>query len=88
MVFWMTMLIALLYQYLGTLSTQAIGLRVAETVIGAVIGLATATFLLPTRTREKFTTDLLALPHTVGDVIRTPSPTHPTSTPSAAGQAP
>ncbi|MEU2600514.1 FUSC family protein [Streptomyces hirsutus] len=71
MVFWMTMLIALLYEFLGKLNTLAIELRVAETILGAVIALATATFLLPTRTREKFTTDLLALLHTIGDITRT-----------------
>ncbi|MFG2409865.1 FUSC family protein [Streptomyces brevispora] len=71
MVFWMTMLIALLYEFLGTLNTQAIELRVIETILGAAIGLATATFLLPTRTREKLTSDLLALLDNIGDIIQT-----------------
>ncbi|MFI9599431.1 FUSC family protein [Streptomyces sp. NPDC052043] len=68
-VFWVTMMISLLYQYLGKLSPVALELRGLETLVGAVIALAAAAFLMPTRTREKVRGDLVAVLHTIDAII-------------------
>ncbi|HEU5019815.1 MAG TPA: FUSC family protein [Pseudolabrys sp.] len=60
MVFWITMLIALLYEFLGTLTTETLEVRIMETVIGAAIALGAAAVLLPVRTREKLNNDAIA----------------------------
>lgn len=70
MVFWVTMMIALLYEYLGKLSAEALELRVLETVVGAVIALAIATFVMPTRTGQKVRADLLAVLHVLDGIIQ------------------
>jgi len=54
MVFWQTMLFAALYEYLGRLDSEAIGVRVLETIIGAAVAVAVATLVLPTRTCTRF----------------------------------
>ncbi|OBA61616.1 hypothetical protein A5647_10295 [Mycobacterium sp. 1100029.7] len=51
MTFWITTMLALLYGLLGEFSFQMLMLRIEETVIGAVIGIAVAILVLPTNTR-------------------------------------
>lgn len=68
--FWTTMALALLYDFLGTLTTETLGIRVAETAIGAAIALAAATLLLPIRTNQKLKGDVLAFILTLDDIVR------------------
>jgi uncharacterized membrane protein YccC len=51
--FWQTMLFAQLYEYLGRLDLEAIGVRVVETLIGAAVALVVAAVVLPTRARAR-----------------------------------
>lgn len=39
MIFWMTMMLALLYDFLGTLTQETLFVRIPETVIGAALAL-------------------------------------------------
>lgn len=50
MIFWITILLALLYGLLGLFSIEILALRLEETIIGAAAGTLVALFLLPTRT--------------------------------------
>ena len=68
--FWQTMLFAQLYEFLGKLTTQAIAVRILETVIGAAVALIVARLILPIHTRDKLTDDLVAL---VGSLSRSTS---------------
>jgi uncharacterized membrane protein YccC len=68
MTFWITTMLALLYGLLGQFSFGVLLLRIEETAIGAVIGVAVAILVLPTHTRtaiqndsRAFLTDLSAL---------------------------
>lgn len=68
MTFWITTMLALLYGLLGQFSFGVLMLRIEETAIGAVIGVAVAILVLPTNTRttirndtRAFLTDLSAL---------------------------
>lgn len=70
MVFWVTMMIALLYEFLGALKPEALEIRILETIIGAVIALAVAAFLLPTRTRQKLNGDAAMFLRTLDEVIQ------------------
>lgn len=47
MIFWISIIVALLYGMIGILSTALLVLRIEETAIGAVIGVAVAILLLP-----------------------------------------
>jgi len=60
-VFWTTMIFALMYEFLGRLTTQAVEIRIAETVVGAGVALVVAWLVLPTRTRTSLNRDLGAL---------------------------
>jgi uncharacterized membrane protein YccC len=51
MTFWITTMLALLYGLLGEFSFGVLMLRIEETAIGAVIGIAVAILVLPTNTR-------------------------------------
>ncbi|WP_455381157.1 FUSC family protein [Salinispira pacifica] len=51
MIFWITILLALLYGLLGFFSIHILALRLSETAVGAGAGILVALFLLPTRTR-------------------------------------
>ncbi|HJU14903.1 MAG TPA: FUSC family protein [Stellaceae bacterium] len=53
MMFWISIIVALLYQTIGVLSTSLLLLRVEETAIGAAIGVAVAVLLLPISTTAK-----------------------------------
>jgi uncharacterized membrane protein YccC len=68
MTFWITTMLALMYGLLGQFSFGVLLLRIEETAIGAVIGVAVAILVLPTHTRtairndsRAFLTDLSAL---------------------------
>lgn len=51
MTFWITTMLALLYGLLGEFSFGVLLLRIEETALGAVIGVAAAILVLPTNTR-------------------------------------
>ncbi|MBW0012971.1 FUSC family protein [Mycobacterium sp.] len=51
MTFWITAMLALLYGLIGQFSLGVLMLRIEETAIGAVIGVAVAILVLPTHTR-------------------------------------
>ncbi len=62
--FCVTVLLAMLYGLLGVFSIEVLGLRIAETAVGAVVGLASAYFILATSTQgelEAKTVDYLDL---------------------------
>lgn len=69
--FWTTMMLALLYEFLGTLTQETLPVRVLETAVGAVIALGVSTFILPIRTRKKMNADAVALLETLNDIIQT-----------------
>jgi uncharacterized membrane protein YgaE (UPF0421/DUF939 family) len=50
MTFWITTMLALMYGLLGQFSFEVLMLRIEETAIGAVIGIAVAVLVLPTHT--------------------------------------
>ena len=57
MTFWITTMLALLYGLLGQFSFGVLMLRIEETAIGAVIGVAAAILVLPTHTRATIRKD-------------------------------
>jgi uncharacterized membrane protein YccC len=87
--FWQTMLFAQLYEYLGRLDVEAIGVRVVETVIGAVVALVVAAVVLPTRARSKLGRQAVTLINTTGATTRAALEVwrrgRPVSTEEAAG---
>jgi len=60
MTFWITTMLALLYGLLGQFSFGVLMLRLEETAIGAVIGVAVAILVLPTNTRTTIRKDTRA----------------------------
>jgi uncharacterized membrane protein YccC len=56
-IFWFTIALALLYSLLGRFSVDLLVLRIEETVIGAVIGIAVAVLLLSTSTSASIIDD-------------------------------
>ena len=60
MTFWITTMLALLYGLLGEFSFGVLLLRIEETAIGAVIGVAVAILVLPTNTRTAIRNDTRA----------------------------
>lgn len=66
--FWQTMMFAQLYEFMGRLSTEAIGVRILETIIGAVVALAIAALVLPTRTRTKYAKQAARLVQTIESI--------------------
>ncbi|MGU3292453.1 FUSC family protein [Williamsia sp. M5A3_1d] len=69
LVFFVTVLLAMLYGLLGTFSIAVLELRIAETCVGATVGIAAAYFILPTRTRETVREKVDAYLDALGDVI-------------------
>jgi len=67
--FWQTMMFAQLYELLGKLDTETIELRILETIIGAVIALAVAALIWPTRTRSKLAADTSRFVRTANEVV-------------------
>jgi uncharacterized membrane protein YccC len=57
MTFWITTMLALMYGLLGQFSFGVLLLRIEETAIGAVIGVAVAILVLPTHTRTAIQND-------------------------------
>jgi uncharacterized membrane protein YccC len=53
MMFWISIIVALLYRMIGIFTPALLLLRIEETVIGAVIGVAVAVLVLPTSTAAK-----------------------------------
>lgn len=66
---WQTMLFALLYEFLGKLSTETVEIRILETVVGAVVALAVARLVLPLRTRNKLNREIIDVLHTIDEVV-------------------
>jgi uncharacterized membrane protein YccC len=60
MTFWITTMLALMYGLLGQFSLGVLMLRLEETAIGAVIGVAVAILVLPTNTRTTIRKDTRA----------------------------
>jgi uncharacterized membrane protein YccC len=60
MTFWITTMLALMYGLLGEFSFGVLLLRIEETAIGAVIGVAVAILVLPTNTRTAIRDDTRA----------------------------
>lgn len=59
--FWTTMIFALIYEFLGSLTTLAVEIRVVETLFGAAVALLVAWLVLPTHTRTKLDHDMTSL---------------------------
>lgn len=57
-VFFTTVLMAMMYGLLDKFSVEVLEIRVKETVAGAVIGIASAYFILPVRTRKTLIEDV------------------------------
>lgn len=70
MVFFITVLLALLYGLLGTFSVQVLELRIVETAAGAVVGILAAFLVLPTRTRADVDEKLRACLDALDTVVR------------------
>ncbi|WP_127819689.1 FUSC family protein [Microbacterium sp. CPCC 204701] len=51
--FWQTLLLATVYDVLGTLNVETLQVRVAETAIGALVAVVVSALVLPTRTRAR-----------------------------------
>lgn len=52
--FFVTVLLAMLYGLLGNFSPQVLEVRIAETVVGSLVGIASAYFVFSTKTRATF----------------------------------
>jgi uncharacterized membrane protein YccC len=52
--FFVTVEVAMLYGLLGDFSLDVLGLRIAETVVGGLVGIASAYLIFPTGTRSTF----------------------------------
>lgn len=71
MTFWITTMLALLYGLLGQFTFHLLVLRIEETAIGAVIGVAVAILVLPTHTRAAVRDDAHAFLTTLAELIDT-----------------
>ena len=69
MTFWITTMLALLYGLLGQFSFGVLMLRIEETAIGAVIGIAVAILVLPTNTRTAIHNDTKTFLTGLSDLI-------------------
>ncbi len=70
MIFFVTASLALLYIVLGRFSDGLLGMRLAETTIGALFGGVAGTLIFPTRTRDVIRERTRAALDAVGDVVR------------------
>jgi uncharacterized membrane protein YccC len=70
MVFFITVLLAMLYGLLGTFSVQVLELRIYETAAGAAVGIAAGFFVLPTGTRSTVDVKLRACLDSLDDLVR------------------
>jgi uncharacterized membrane protein YccC len=71
MTFWITTMLALLYGLLGQFSYRLLLLRIEETAIGALIGIAVAILVLPTNARTSLRNDARTFLTTLAEVIGT-----------------
>ena len=71
MTFWITTMLALLYGLLGEFSYRLLLLRIEETAIGALIGMAAAMLVLPINTRKAIRDDAHTFFITLSDLIET-----------------
>ncbi|MBV9322149.1 MAG: FUSC family protein, partial [Mycobacterium sp.] len=69
--FWITTMLALLYGLLGEFTLRLLLLRIEETAIGAVIGIAAAILVLPANTRTAVRNDAHAFLTTLSELIET-----------------
>jgi hypothetical protein len=69
MTFWITTMLALLYGLLGEFSVGVLMLRIEETAIGAVIGIAVAILVLPTNARTAIRKDTKTFLTSLSDLI-------------------
>lgn len=69
MMFCITTMLALLYGLLGQFSVGVLVLRIEETAVGTVIGVAVAALVLPTRTSVTVRTDADTFLGTLADVV-------------------
>jgi uncharacterized membrane protein YccC len=69
MTFWITTMLALLYGLLGQFTYHLLLLRIEETAIGAVIGVAVAMLVLPVNTRTSIRNDARTFFATLSELI-------------------
>ena len=69
MTFWISTMLALLYGLLGEFTYSLLLLRIEETAIGAVIGIAAAMLVLPVNTRKRIRDDAHTFFLTLSDLI-------------------
>ncbi|QEW04138.1 FUSC family protein [Microbacterium lushaniae] len=82
MSFWMTIVLASMYDVLGKLTVETVQVRLLETAIGATVAIVISALILPTRTGTRVLdgmTDLLGRAHELADaafarVLGRPSP--------------
>ena len=94
MTFWISTMLALMYGLLGEFTYSLLLLRIEETAIGAVIGIAAAMLVLPVNTRAKIRGDahtfFLALSNlveaSVASLLGTPAPARLTETARQLGR--
>ncbi|RBM20916.1 FUSC family protein [Prauserella sp. PE36] len=60
MAFFITTMLGLLYSLLGTFSLEVLGVRLAETAVGALAGVLAAVVIVPVRTRSVLLEDVAA----------------------------
>jgi uncharacterized membrane protein YccC len=94
MTFWISTMLALMYGLLGEFTYGLLLLRIEETAVGAVIGIAAAVLVLPINTRAKIRGDAHTFFLTLADLIEasvasllgTPAPARLTETARQLGR--
>jgi uncharacterized membrane protein YccC len=94
MTFWISTMLALMYGLLGEFTYGLLLLRIEETAVGAVIGIAAAVLVLPINTRAKIRGDAHTFFLTLSDLIEasvtsllgTPAPARLTETARQLGR--
>jgi uncharacterized membrane protein YccC len=94
MTFWISTMLALMYGLLGEFTYGLLLLRIEETAVGAVIGIASAMLVLPINTRAKIRDDARTFFRTLADLIEasvasllgTPAPARLTETARQLGR--
>jgi uncharacterized membrane protein YccC len=94
MTFWISTMLALMYGLLGEFTYGLLLLRIEETAVGAVIGIAAAVLVLPINTRAKIRGDAHTFFLTLADLVEasvasllgTPAPARLTETARQLGR--
>lgn len=94
MTFWISTMLALMYGLLGEFTYGLLVLRIEETAVGAVIGIASAILVLPINTRAKIRGDAHTFFLTLSDLVEasvasllgTPAPARLTETARQLGR--